>query len=247
MIEDACQAPLAAWRGKPVGTVGTGGCFSFQASKNITSGEGGAIVTNDEAFAHRCFNFHAPGNLKPGQSLGRAANFRLTEFQAGILRAQLGRLETHAAARDANAAYLTSLLQTIPGIVPTRLTDGCTRSAYHLYMLRYDKQYFAELPRAKFLHALSAAGVSAGQGYRSTLTRVEHVQALAANSHYQRIYGKDRMRAWLEDGACPVIDRICNEAVWLSHQSLLGPRSEMERIAEAMRKVQKNAAELAKG
>lgn len=247
MIEDACQAPLAAWRGKPVGTVGTAGCFSFQASKNITSGEGGAIVTNDESFANRCFNFHAPGNLKPGQSLGRAANFRLTEFQAGVLRAQLSRLEAHAATRDSNAAYLTSMLQTMPGIVPARLTEGCTRSAYHLYMLRYEKQHFADLPRAKFLQALGAARISAGTGYKLPLTRQDHVQALAANPHYQRVYGKDRMRAWLADVECPVTERICNEAIWLPHQSLLAPRSEMERIAEAMRNVQKNAAALAKG
>ena len=91
MIEDACQAPLAEFRGQPVGTTGLAGCFSFQASKNLTSGEGGAVLTNDATFANLCYNFHTPGGSKPGPSLGRGANFRLTEFQAGLLLAQFSR------------------------------------------------------------------------------------------------------------------------------------------------------------
>ena len=62
VLEDACQAHLAEWRGRKVGTYGQAGCFSFQASKNLNSGEGGAIITNDEDLRERCFAFHNNGS-----------------------------------------------------------------------------------------------------------------------------------------------------------------------------------------
>jgi len=246
LLEDACQAPLAEWRGKPVGTQGIGGCFSFQASKNLTSGEGGAVLTNDEAFANQCYNFHTPGNAKPAPISGRSANFRLTEFQAALLLSQMTRLEAQAKTRDANAAYLTSLLEQIPGIAPAKLPPGATRSAYHLYMLRYEARQFAGLTRARFLQEIAKGGVSASSGYTSLNTSA-HVKALADNPHYQRIYGKDTMKRWVDRNQCPANDRLVEEAIWLSQSKLLAPRSEMERIAQVVADVQKRAGNLARG
>lgn len=245
VVEDACQAPLAEWKGQPIGTKGIAGCFSFQASKNLTSGEGGAVLTNDEAFAHQVYNFHTPGNPKPGPSFGRSANFRLTEFQAALLLAQMTRVEAQYQAREENAAYLTSMLEKIPGIAPAKLASGNNRSGWHLYMLRYDKQQFAGLPRAKFLQALAKAGVGASGGYTSLNTST-HVKALAANPHYQRIYGKDAMARWAERNDCPVNDKLVEEAVWFTQTKLLAGRSEMERIAQTIADVQKRAGELAR-
>jgi dTDP-4-amino-4,6-dideoxygalactose transaminase len=244
-VEDACQAWLGEWRGKPLGTAGIAGCFSFQATKHLTAGEGGAVVTNDENFAHQVYNFHAPGGAKPVASSGRGANFRLTEFQAGILLAQLARLEQHAKVRDENAAYLSELLRTIPGIAPAGLTPGCTRSAYHMYMMRYDRRHFADLPRARFLRALGEEGVRAGGGY-SPLNTSAHVRAIASHPHYLRIYGPEAMAGWTERNQCPVNDRLCQEAFVLPHTRMLGRRSEMEQIAEAILRVQKRAAEIAR-
>ena len=240
LIEDACQAPLAEWRGQPVGTIGLAGCFSFQASKNITSGEGGAVITNDEQFANHCYNFHTPGGGKPGTSLGRGSNFRITEFQAALLLAQMSRLEEQAKIRDANAAYLTELLQKIPGISPAKLASGSTRSAWHLYMFRYDPKQFTNMPRATFLKELGKNGIAASAGY-SRLNRSAHVEALATNQHYQRIYGKDFMSRWFEANQCPVNDRLCEEAIWFTQTKLLGTRANMEHIANAIATIQKRA------
>jgi perosamine synthetase len=245
MIEDACQAPLAEWKGMPVGTHGLAGCFSFQASKNITSGEGGAIVTNNEQFAHQCYNFHTPGGAKPVASLGRGANFRLTEFQASLLLSQMTRLESQSKLRDSNAAYLTELLEQIPGIAPAKLTAGCTRSAWHLYMLRYDPKQFSNLPRATFLKELGKLGVSASGGY-SRLNVSTHVQSLATNPHYQRLYGKEFMAKWLDSNQCPVNDRLCDEAVWFSQTKLLESRAAMEKIASSISDIQQRAPRIAK-
>lgn len=245
LIEDACQALLAEWRGQPVGTRGIAGCFSFQASKNITAGEGGAVLTNDEGFANRCFNFHTPGASKPPLT-GRAANFRLTEFQAAVLLAQSGRAEAQSKLRDANAAYLSAELARIPGIIPARLEAGCTRSGWHLYMFRYDARQFSGLPRARFMQELTRAGIAASTGYTS-LNATPHVRALAENPYYQKIYGRETMARWLERCSCPVNDRLVEEAVWLSQHKLLEPRAEMTRIIETIAALQKRSGELAKG
>jgi dTDP-4-amino-4,6-dideoxygalactose transaminase len=245
MLEDACQAPGAEWGGVPVGTKGIGGCFSFQASKNLTSGEGGAVVTNDEAFANQVYNFHTPGGSKPAPSWGRAANYRLTEFQASLLLAQYTRFNQQQDARNNNAQHLTSALEKIPGIAPAKLLGASSRSAWHLYMFRYDARQFAGLTRGKFLQALKDEGVPASGGY-SSLNNSPHVKALAANPHYQRIYGKETMARWVDRNQCPVNDKLIAEAVWFSQTRLLGSRSDMERIAETISSIQKRAGELAR-
>jgi dTDP-4-amino-4,6-dideoxygalactose transaminase len=244
LIEDACQALLAEWRGQPVGTRGIAGCFSFQASKNITAGEGGAVLTNDEEFANRCFNFHTPGASKPPLS-GRASNYRLTEFQAALLLAQSARAEAQSKLRDANAAYLSAELAKIPGIAPARLEAGCTRSGWHLYMFRYDARQFAGLSRARFIQELTRLGVAASSGYTS-LTATPHVRALAENPYYQKIYGRETMTRWLDRCQCPANDRLVEEAVWFSQHKLLEPRAEMTRVIETIAALQKRAGELAK-
>src|SRR5258706_3537559 len=144
VIEDACQAHLGEWRGRKVGTWGLAGCFSFQASKNLNSGEGGAVLTNDDQFAKACSAFHNQGRAGklegPGfaYSATRGSNLRLAEFQGGMLSAQMTRGVRQSNRPNENGKYLTKLLGEIPGIKPAKLYDHATRTAYHLYMFRYD-------------------------------------------------------------------------------------------------------------
>ena len=134
VIEDACQAHLAEWRKSKVGTLGKVGCFSFQVTKNLPSGEGGAILTNDDELAQKLYAFH--NNCRP-RNVGsftattqntRAGNFRMTEFQGTVLTTQMARIEEQARTRTENALYLSSLLRQIPGIMPAKMYDGCTRT-----------------------------------------------------------------------------------------------------------------------
>ena len=132
VVEDACQAWLAEYRGRKCGTVGDLGCFSFQNSKHIPAGEGGAILGNDELTVDRCHSFHncgrAHGAFQPnGSNPVRGANFRMQEFQAVILMSQLKRVEKDTQTREQNAQYLASRLKQIPGIAPYRLNPGATR------------------------------------------------------------------------------------------------------------------------
>ena len=250
VVEDACQAHLAEWRGRKVGTYGKTGCFSFQASKNLNSGEGGAVLTEDDELIETCYRFHnnSRGRRNTGDDFSyrnTGANLRMTEFQGALLQAQMTRLETQARTRDANAAHLTNLLKQIPGISPARMYDGCTRNAYHLYMFRYDPSQFSGLPRAAFLKALGAEGVPALSGY-SPLNKEPFLEATLSGPGFKTIYSKARIDAWRAQNLCPQNDRLCTEAIWLVQTMLLGPRQDMEDIAEAIRKVQGTAPQLVK-
>jgi dTDP-4-amino-4,6-dideoxygalactose transaminase len=247
VLEDACQAHLAEWRGRKVGSLGIAGAFSFQASKNLNSGEGGALITNDAKLAEAAYAFHNNSTPRGGGAFGYRGpglNLRLTDFQAAVLLSQMTRLAVQAARRDENGAYLTRQLGQIDGITPARMYAGCTRNAYHLYMFRYDATKFGGLPREGFLRALRAEGVPASGGY-TPLNKVASVTNTLASKSYARIYGADTLGALAERNACPVNDRLCREAVWLAQTVLLGSRADMDDVAAAVRRIQASGTAIA--
>ena len=250
VIEDACQAHLAEWRGSKAGTLGTAGCFSFQITKNLPSGDGGAIVTNDGELAEKLYAFHNNCRQRtPGRDASypgtRAGNFRMTEFVGTILNTQMSRIVEQAETRTENAQYLTRLLREIPGIQPAKMYEGCTRNAYHLYMLRYHAEKFAGLSRDKFLKALEAEGIPCYGGY-APIEWQKFVPATLTTNGRLRGYSKEQIAAWAERCQIPENDRLCKQSVWLFQYMFLGPRSDMEQIADAVRKIRASAGEIAK-
>ena len=248
VIEDACQAVMAEWKGKKVGSFGIGGAFSFQSSKNLNCAEGGAITSNDENFIKTCYGFHNQGQGSASTSYGtgegvRATNLRITEFHSSLLLAQMTRLEAQARKRWQNAGYLTKLFNEIPGITPAKLYEGTTSSAYHLYMFRYDKSQFAGLSRERFIEAMRAEGIQCSTGY-GQMNKSPYVTGLAQNKYYLKIYGEKVMKQWLERNQCPQNDQLTGESLWFSQTMLLGTTRDMEQIADAVRKIQKHASEL---
>ncbi len=246
VIEDACQAHLAEWRHRKVSTLGNLGCFSFQASKNLNSGEGGAILTNDQGLYEFCLSFHNQGRGRYNSGFGyvrNGANFRMTEFQGALLLQQLTRLEAQSQRRTENAEYLTKLLKEIPGISPARMYDGCTRNAYHLYMFHYDSAHFAGLPRSRFLKALEAEGVPASGGY-TPLNKEPFLKEALGSRAFKAIYTEKELAEYEERNHCPENDKLCERAVWFTQTMFLGTKDDMDQIAEAIRKIQKQAGAL---
>lgn len=242
VVEDACQAHLGEWRGKRLGTVGQAGCYSFQASKNLNSGEGGAIVTSDTGLYEACLSYHTNGRGEGGFAR-TGANLRITEFQAAILSSQFTRVEAQSKRREENAAYLTKMLSQIPGISPAKLHDGCTRNALHLYMFRYNPEAFAGLPRARFLSAMAAEGVHCSGGY-TPLDREPLIERAFQSRGFRRIYGENLLAKWRERTRLPENDRLCQEGVWLTQTTLLGTRQDMELIASAVERIRRWAPQL---
>lgn len=250
VIEDACQAHMAEWQGRKAGTLGAAGCFSFQASKNLNSGEGGAMLTSDESLYERAYAFHNNGSgLKAiGANFAYAStghNLRLTEFQAALLLEQMARLDAQVRIRSANGAWLGSELEKIPGIRPARQYPGCTRNAYHLFMFRYDSAEFSGLSRELFLKALRAEGIPASGGY-SPLNTQPFLKNTLNSRGYRRLFPEKTLRQWAERTACPANGRLCSEAVWLTQNMLLGSRSDMVSIVEAIARIRRHAGALAR-
>ncbi len=250
VIEDACQSHLAEWKGKKVGTMGKTGCFSFQVTKNLSGGEGGAVLSDDSDLMDRCYAFHTNGRARRQGSYHftygiQGSNLRMTEFQSTLLVQQMTRLEAQSRTRTENANYLTKQLNEIPGITVAKMYDGCTRNAYHLFMFRYDPEKFAGLPRNKFMKALGAEGIPCSGGY-SPLNKEPFLENTFQTRGYQRIYSAEQLKKWAEENECPENDKLCQEAVWFFQTMLITGKTDMDQIAEAIRKIQANAADLAK-
>ncbi len=254
VVEDACQGWMAEINGKKCGTFGNAGCYSFQNSKNLPVGEGGAIVSDDDAFMDRCFSYHNYGNPY-GTAVGAVGSgtvmlgtkLRLTEYQAAIGLAQLARLPEESARRHENAEYLKSMIRDIPGITPYVLSPGVTRAAFHLFPFRYDGAAFGGLPLDLFLKAMKAEGVPCAKGY-SPLNTMPYVKQAFQTKNFRRMYAPSELDygAWLERTRCPENDRLCREAVWIGQNVLLAERADMDDIAAAIGKVRANAEKLAK-
>jgi dTDP-4-amino-4,6-dideoxygalactose transaminase len=244
LIEDACQAWGAEWNGQPVGALGDLGCFSFQASKNINAGEGGAIVTNDEELAERCWSLHNVGRIRAGawyQHEFLGWNYRITEWQGAILLAQLGRLEQHMALREDNASYLSTRLDEIDGLAPAKVDPRVTQHAWHLYMMTYDPGAFGGWSCDRFIKALSAEGIPCSPGYRPLNQMPALRRALAEQAG--QINPWDTTETDLPAFApCPITEDLCQRTVWLKQTQLLGDHEDMDDIIAAVQKIQHAAA-----
>ena len=224
VIEDACQAHFAEWRGRRVSGLGDLGCFSFQASKNLNAGEGGAVITNSEDLIDRCRGFHNNGSPYPQGAFhyaGLGTNLRITEFQGALLAEQMTRVEAQMQVRERNAKYLTARLKEIPGIIPAKQYEGCTRNANHLYMFRYRREQFANVPKSKIVKALSAEGIPCSSGY-TPLNKAASVLNTLGGKAFRYIYSESELLAWHERNHCPKNDELCEEAIWVPQTALLG-------------------------
>ena len=102
------------------------------------------------------------------------------------------------------------------------------------------------MDRAKFLAALSAEGVPGSGGY-GVMNKDDYVSGLAKSKHFLKIYGEKRLKEWLDSNhSLPQNDKLCEQAVWFGQTMLLAERTKMDQIAEAIRKIQEHAADLAK-
>lgn len=230
VIEDACQAWMGEWRHRKLGSIGDLGCFSFQASKNLNSGEGGAIISSNRELIELCASYTNNGRPAGQQRATLSgypfpgSNHRMTEFQGAILLGQMRRLEEQTRLRTENAACLDRLLAEIPGISPVKTYPGQTRHAYHLYMLRYDKAHFNGLPKRKFARAMEAEGIPMRTGYEP-LNKEGFIEYRLNSRAFRSVFSRERLESYRKGNRCPENDKICEETgLWLGQYVLLGTK-----------------------
>ncbi len=239
VIEDACHAHGAKYKGRAAGSIGHIGCFSFQASKNMSAGEGGIMITNDKALAEMMFSLHNCGR-EPGQPWYRhfrlGGNHRLGEFQGAILDCQLDQLEEWCERRTANARALAARINRIEGLATQPIERAeVTRHAFHLLVIRYDEQAWG-FPRELFIEAAQAEGLPLAAGYPIALFR----QPLFENREFGPYQGYRALAPELDLTAvdCPVADKASqSEAMWIHQKNLLGTPELTEAFATAFEKL----------
>jgi perosamine synthetase len=245
VIEDACQAHLAEFDGKQLGTIGDVGCFSFQSSKTIACGEGGGIIGNDEALMDQCYTVHNHGTSRRGQTETIGPKYRMNEFEGAVLMGQLSGARERFQRRNENAAYLTGRMKDIPGLTPQKLYEGTQSGSFYLYTMSYHKERFNDVDRATFFKAISAEGVSLSPYIKQGLHREPWIDNILDSKVYKKMYSAKRLRDYREQLACPNCDKVCAEMAMLwASGPLLGTRADMADIADAIQKVYENRDKL---
>jgi len=245
VIEDACQAHLAEYQGKKLGTIAPLGCFSFQTSKTIACGEGGGIIGDDEELMDKCYTVHNHGTSRRGLTETIGPKYRMNEFEAAVLLAQLSGARERFLRRNENAAYLTSKLKGCPGVIPQKLYEGTSSGSFYLYPMSYKKEAFNGMDRGRFLKAVAAEGVSLSPYIARGLHREPWVDNIVKTKAYQKAFSPARLRQFRDEMKCPNCDLVCEEMVmiWASGP-LLGTRDDMDDVADAILKVYENRDKL---
>lgn len=181
LVEDSAQAHGATFEGRAAGSFGTG-CFSFYGTKNITTGEGGVVTTDDDDLADRLRVLRNQGMRARYQYEMAGHNYRLTDLQAALALPQLDRYAANVAARKSNAARLSEGLADVPGLVVPRELPGRSH-VWHQYTVRVTQD--AAVSRDELVARLGEAGVGSGVYYPRLVfdypTYLEHPRVRVAD------------------------------------------------------------------
>ncbi len=233
VIEDCAHAHGGLWGDQHVGTIGDVGSFSFQQSKTVSSGEGGACITNDEALgetlgrlSHIGYQYAAKqGQPSTPPPVGLIChNYRITEFQALILLSQLRYLKQDTQLRAEGAEYLRKRLNAIPGVSVQSPGRRATLQGYYNFAVMIDPDQLKEnLSRDDVVKALDAEGVGVGLGWGNVMFR-------------QKLWSvpESRYRVSSSEVAEKIVGK---QLMTLGLQWLMTPRSDLDRLADCFEKI----------
>jgi dTDP-4-amino-4,6-dideoxygalactose transaminase len=247
VVEDCAHAHGGMWRGKGAGSMGDLGAFSFQTSKLITSGEGGAVITNNLEYMELVQSYINAGRASLTDRYKKRIigfNYRLGEFQAAVLGAQLKRLLKEGVIRHKNMKRLEARLKNTDGIDLLKADPRITRLAPYGYVLKYFAEKVKDIPRAAFVAALQLEGVHCDglfyePVYKSSLFPVDPTDFPALS------WGREKPLDLRSMYSCPEAEKAAyHEAVWFPHQHFLGTTKDVNDIADAIHKVLENIEEL---
>jgi len=252
LIEDAAQAPGVLYRGRPVGGIGDIGGFSLNYHKQVHAGEGGLMVTNDDALALRMQIIRNHGeNVTEAygvQDLSNmlGSNYRFTELQAAIAAEQLQKLKGFLAHRAKLAAALDRRLRQIPGLGIPELENGSSH-AYYMYPVRFDEKRMG-IPRHLFMRAVNAE-LPKPKYWNTTPFYLEgYVKPLYLNPIYQKKIAIGRagfpfncnpgVTYDYPKGLCPVAERLHERELLLCPLIQEGMDvADIQQFADAVEKV----------
>ncbi|MCB1097285.1 MAG: DegT/DnrJ/EryC1/StrS family aminotransferase [Verrucomicrobiae bacterium] len=243
LIEDCAHTHGSEWEGQPVGAIGDAGSFSFQSSKGMTAGEGGAVVTNSDHLADLIFGLKNCGRRRiPDSPATFGSNNRMTEFQSAVLIGQLQRLPSLMETRAENINYLREALRTVDGVKVLEPKKEVTRQGMYCLSVAVDDRAFGGMPRDLMVDTLQAEGIPVTPPYdvvyRSTLWKPsEKLWKFAPDKNPRKELGLD--------AHCPISEQVSlHTGLAFNHRMFLGTKKDMDDIVDAFLKVQKHADDM---
>lgn len=233
VIEDAAHGHGGEWKHKRLGSYGDFSIFSFQNGKLMTCGEGGALVTNDKELYEKAYVIQDVGRPKGDkiyEHVIRGANYRMNEFQAAILLAQMQRVDAYNQLREQNAAILDELIKDVPGIIPQKKNADANIMTHYMYMFYYDKTCFGNISREQFVEDLNAEGIPCCVCFPV----LSNTQFFVENDFNGMNINYDKAKEVNLTNSTKAGD----EMIWLHHRTLEGDREDLEDIVGAIKKVQ---------
>lgn len=233
VIEDAAHGHGGECNGKRIGSFGDAAIFSFQNGKLMTCGEGGALVTRRKDIydtAYLIQDVGRPRNDKIYRHVLMGENFRMNEFQAAILLAQMQRVEELNQVREKNAKKLDELLKDVKGITPQGRNEHATIHTHYMYMFAYDAKEFGGLSRQDFVSALCEEGIPACICFPV----LSDTEFFLENNFRGNIPFYDRSKETDLRNA----RKIAETVIWLQHRTLEGDYEDLKEIREAIVKIQ---------
>jgi dTDP-4-amino-4,6-dideoxygalactose transaminase len=236
VVEDAAQAHGAVWETGPVGSLGDAACFSFQSSKNLSCGEGGALTTNDEQVFERAYSMHNAGRPRIGggrwEHVTLGWNCRPTEYQAALLLHRFSLLERRQAVRLRNFELLRGFMADITCLKPLALQPGVRAHGMYMFAMRYKQENCGGLALDGFLEVVQAEGAPIYRAFAATMSDQPSMQHLMRKrpEYFRRL-------------PTPVSDQAAQDTVYIAQNVFLGTADDMEDIVAAIRKVEAHCSQ----
>ncbi len=244
LIEDSAHSHGSQWRGKNSGTMGVFGSFSFQRSKLMNAGEGGALLMQDEALYWKVVSQRSCGREYNATKI-HSGNYRMTSFQAAVLRGQLAALKQNAETIDKHGLLLDKAIADAPGVRPLRRNENITRQCSYAFLFLYDKNAYDGLDVGKFREALSA---ELGVPFYTTYTPLSHSEVYYPHTKKRHSLSEEYRKSidpsrW----DLPVADDIWENKAVLTQWNIFGcPAEKTKLFTDAIARIYENRGELLK-
>ncbi|MCS7142576.1 MAG: DegT/DnrJ/EryC1/StrS family aminotransferase [Aigarchaeota archaeon] len=230
IVEDAAQAHGSEYRNRRVGGLGDAGCFSFQSNKLVTAGEGGVITTNDAetaALSRSLINCGRTPTEDWYESVVLGYNYRMSEFAAAVLSAQMKRLDDHMRRREESFRELSILCRGLDGFEWLEVPSYVTRHSHYFIPLTINRNHFGSIDKRRLVSEIVSRGIPCSTGYTVPLSRHRPI--------VEYLMSRDYAQQELTN-----VETACRDVIWFPHTILLLHPSEMYHVYRVLRDVSNN-------
>jgi dTDP-4-amino-4,6-dideoxygalactose transaminase len=233
VIEDCAHAHGSRYKGKRLGNWGDAGAFSFQASKVLTAGEGGAITCNSDNLAQKIYTYIDCGrkpNAYAYKHYSYGTNYRMTEYQAAVLLSQLKRFPDQHKLRNTNARYLMKELNKIDGLKVMKPTPGTSELGWYIYPIIFEPEKFGGLSKSQFYKNFNRRGIPTDDCYPPlhSLDCFRNISLKKGIDYSKANWGGKKS----EDKHFPIVSDIYSRSIEFPQEILLASKQKLDEIIE---------------